>query len=634
MSAISAMRAGVGQAEHLRADQHPAGEQQHHLWQPGSGQQRHQHRDGRGDHRGGQQRLQPGGQVHPTASPGRRRGRPAPARPGRGAATRPPPSASGLPAGADLRPTPRRCSQRTVAESNALVPVGRAGGGVDQRGPGAAGRRPGPAYDPGMEDVDAVVVGAGLAGLVAAHELTRAGKRWRWSTRRAPPTWAGRRSGRSAGCSSSTPRSSAACGVKDSFELAWSDWQGSAQFDRLDDEDAWAVRWARAYVEFAAGEKRSWLTGHGIKLPADRRLGRARRPARRRARQLRAALPRRLGHRHRASSSRSSASAQQAAARRAADASTTGTGSTSWSSHGRRRHRGARHACWRRTTPAAGRADQPRRGRRLRADAPRRSSSPPAASAPTTTWSAATGPSGSARRPAHDDHRRAGVRRRADARHRRRRPASGWSTGTGCGTTPRACRTGTRSGPATASGSCPGRRRCGSTRSGRRLPEPCLPGYDTLGTLRHLRTTPDIAEYDHSWFVLTQKIIEKEFALSGLGAEPRHHQPRTARRSCATGCSARARPAPVEAFKRHGADFVVADTLEELVARMNALTDTPLLDAGRDPGARSRRATCRSPTRTARTPRCRASATPAATSATGSAAPPRRTASSTRPPAR
>jgi uncharacterized protein len=50
---------------------------------------------------------------------------------------------------------------------------------------------------------------------------------------------------------------------------------------------------------------------------------------------------------------------------------------------------------------------------------------------------------------------------------------------------------------------------------GRRLPAPCLPGYDTLGTLKHLRTTKDIADYDHSWLVLTQKIIIKEFALSG-----------------------------------------------------------------------------------------------------------------------
>ncbi|MET9660638.1 FAD-binding protein [Streptomyces sp. NPDC006510] len=55
---------------------------------------------------------------------------------------------------------------------------------------------------------------------------------------------------------------------------------------------------------------------------------------------------------------------------------------------------------------------------------------------------------------------------------------------------------------------------------GRRLPDPCLPGYDTLGTLKHLRTTPDIAAYDHSWFVLTQKIIEKEFALSGSEQNP------------------------------------------------------------------------------------------------------------------
>jgi uncharacterized protein len=47
-------------------------------------------------------------------------------------------------------------------------------------------------------------------------------------------------------------------GVKDSFELAWNDWQGSAAFDRLDDEDLWASRWARAYVEFAAGENNWW----------------------------------------------------------------------------------------------------------------------------------------------------------------------------------------------------------------------------------------------------------------------------------------------------------------------------------------------------------------------------------------
>ena len=52
--------------------------------------------------------------------------------------------------------------------------------------------------------------------------------------------------------------------------------------------------------------------------------------------------------------------------------------------------------------------------------------------------------------------------------------------------------------------------------AGRRLPAPYLPGFDTLGTLRHLRATG----YDYSWFVLTQKIIEKEFALSGSEQNP------------------------------------------------------------------------------------------------------------------
>jgi predicted oxidoreductase len=113
---------------------------------------------------------------------------------------------------------------------------------------------------------------------------------------------------------------------------------------------------------------------------------------------------------------------------------------------------------------------------------------------------------------------------------------------------------------------------------GRRLPNPCLPGYDTLGTLRHLRTTPDLAEHDHSWFVLTQRILKKEFALSGSEQNP----DLTSKDRAAflrERLAGRGAPAPVEAFKQHGADFVVADTIEELVARMNALTDRPLLDA-------------------------------------------------------
>jgi predicted oxidoreductase len=114
---------------------------------------------------------------------------------------------------------------------------------------------------------------------------------------------------------------------------------------------------------------------------------------------------------------------------------------------------------------------------------------------------------------------------------------------------------------------------------GRRLPFPALPGYDTVATLRHLRTTPDLAEHDHSWFIVTQKILEKEFALSGS----EQNGDITNRRVLGLLRSRLGKGAPpeVEAFKRHGADFVVADTLETLVGRMNALTEQPLLDAAR-----------------------------------------------------
>jgi uncharacterized protein len=107
--------------------------------------------------------------------------------------------------------------------------------------------------------------------------------------------------------------------------------------------------------------------------------------------------------------------------------------------------------------------------------------------------------------------------------------------------------------------------------NGDRLPAPLFPGFDTLGTLAHLRRSG----HDHSWFVLTSRIIGKEFALSGSEQNPD-----------LTGKSVkdvigRARadmPAPVRAFVERGADFVRADTIGELVAGMNALTPHAPLD--------------------------------------------------------
>ncbi len=109
--------------------------------------------------------------------------------------------------------------------------------------------------------------------------------------------------------------------------------------------------------------------------------------------------------------------------------------------------------------------------------------------------------------------------------------------------------------------------------TGERLPAPLYPGYDTLGTLAHIMRTG----HDYSWFVLTQSVIRKEFALSGSEQNPDltgRSWAMTARRAIGRGA-----PAPVEAFKRRGADFVVRDNLEELVAGMNALAGEPLLEA-------------------------------------------------------
>ena len=113
-------------------------------------------------------------------------------------------------------------------------------------------------------DVDVIVVGAGLAGLVATHELIRAGKRVALVDQESRANLGGQAWWSFGGLFLVDSPEQRRLRIADSFDLAWSDWQGSAQFDRLDDEDAWAVRWARAYVEFAAGEKRSWLAGHGI----------------------------------------------------------------------------------------------------------------------------------------------------------------------------------------------------------------------------------------------------------------------------------------------------------------------------------------------------------------------------------
>ncbi|TKZ22438.1 FAD-binding dehydrogenase [Shimia litoralis] len=107
---------------------------------------------------------------------------------------------------------------------------------------------------------------------------------------------------------------------------------------------------------------------------------------------------------------------------------------------------------------------------------------------------------------------------------------------------------------------------------GDRMQAPYLPGFDTLGTLKRILSTG----HEHSWFILTQKIIEKEFALSGSEQNPDLTSGKwsSVLKARLLGKGA---PAPVEAFKSHGEDFVVADTLKELVRGMNRITpEAPL----------------------------------------------------------
>jgi len=111
--------------------------------------------------------------------------------------------------------------------------------------------------------------------------------------------------------------------------------------------------------------------------------------------------------------------------------------------------------------------------------------------------------------------------------------------------------------------------------TGARLPVPLFPGFDTLGTLAHLRATG----HDHSWFVLSQAIVEKEFTLSGSEQNPDLTEKDV--RLLLRSRLGKGAAGPVQSFLDHGADFVVRRTLDELIAGMRALPGGDALDADR-----------------------------------------------------
>lgn len=112
-------------------------------------------------------------------------------------------------------------------------------------------------------DADAIVVGAGLAGLVAATELADRGRRVLVLDQEPEQSLGGQAFWSLGGLFFVNSPEQRRLGIRDSRDLAWRDWLNAAGFDRP--EDHWPKRWAEAYVDFAAGEMRGWLHGLGMR---------------------------------------------------------------------------------------------------------------------------------------------------------------------------------------------------------------------------------------------------------------------------------------------------------------------------------------------------------------------------------
>ena len=410
---------------------------------------------------------------------------------------------------------------------------------------------------------DVIVVGHGLAGLVAAAEAADHGRSVLLVDQEPEQSLGGQAFWSLGGLFLVDSPEQRRMGIKDSLELATQDWMGSAQFDR--DEDLWPRRWAEAYLDFAAGEKRSWLhamghrsfpivgwaergdgtagghgnsvprfhltwgTGPGVMEPFERRV-RAHVDAGRIV----------FAHRHRVDEVVVEGGAavgvrgrvlEPSSARRGEASSRTETGDFEL--------RG--QAVIVTSGGIGGNHDLVRRSW------PERLGPPPA-----------TMVSGV---PAHVDGRMIAITEATGARVINRDRM--WHYVEGIRNwDPIWENHGIRILPGPSS--------LWLDATGRRLPAPYFPGFDTLGTLRHLRGTG----YDYSWFVLTQKVIQKEFALSGSEQNP----DMTGKDVRGVIDRARKGPEPVENFKRHGSDFVVADNLADLVAGMNKLGEGVTLD--------------------------------------------------------
>ncbi|GAA1944188.1 FAD-binding dehydrogenase [Kitasatospora viridis] len=413
-------------------------------------------------------------------------------------------------------------------------------------------------------DADVIVIGAGLAGLVATAELAEAGRKVILLDQEPAASLGGQAHWSFGGLFLVDSPEQRRMRIRDSRELAWQDWLGTAGFDRP--EDRWPRAWAEAYVDFAAGEKRAWLHRQGVRffpvvgwaerggLLADGPGNSVPRfhitwgtgpglvePF---ARRVRAAVERgrvELRFRHRVTELAAGAGALDTVRGELLEPSRVRRGEAS-----SRAVTGSFELRAQAVLVASGGIGG--NHELVRAAWPER-----LGTAPEKLLSGV---------PAHVDGLLQQVAAAAgghlvngDRMWHYTEGIENWN--------PVWARHGIRILPGPSS--------LWLDATGRRLPVPLFPGFDTLGTLEHIMRTG----HEHTWFVLTQKIIEKEFALSGSEQNP----DLTGRRiGQVLGRALPGAPGPVEAFKKYGADFVVADRLPELVAGMNAKTREPLID--------------------------------------------------------